>query len=331
MTAMNRRTILSHTLALTGLPALARAAAGGGVRFGVITDVHQDIMHDAVERVTAFVEAMVAAKVDFIVQLGDFCIPAEKNREFLAAWNRFPGPRWHVLGNHDMDGGKKREEAVAFLGMPSRYYHFDAGGVRFVVLDGNDRGGRAKGYARFIAEDQLRWLDETLAAAGLPVILLIHQPLDNDGGVENHAAVRTILEKSRAGQPGVVAVLSGHLHQDYLRTLNGIAHLQINSASYVWLCEKGRQQVYDEAIHKSHPHLQSVAPYRDPLWAVVTVDAAAKTLTLTGRSTAWVGPDPWQRGAEEKSHPKAVCRPAITDRRVPEPGPQEAAAPESGE
>lgn len=139
---MHRRTFLTHSiLTVTGLPALTRAASGSVLRFGIITDLHQDIMHDAVERVTAFVDAMIAAKADFIVQLGDFCIPLERNRAFLAAWNRFPGPRRHVLGNHDMDGGMKREEAVAFLGMPSRYYAFDAGGVRFVVLDGNDPGG----------------------------------------------------------------------------------------------------------------------------------------------------------------------------------------------
>ena len=313
---MHRRRFLSHTITLAGLPALTRAAAGGGVRFGVITDLHQDVMHDAVSRVTAFVDAMTAAKADFIVQLGDFCVPAEKNRAFLAAWNRFAGPRWHVLGNHDMDGGRKREEAVAFLGMPARHYTFDAGGVRFVVLDGNDRGGKARGYARYVADDQLRWLDETLAAAELPVIVFIHQPLDNDEGVENHAAVRALLEKPRAGRPGVAAVLSGHLHQDYLRTLGGIAHLQINSASYVWVGDKCRRTVYDEALHKAHPHLASVVPYRDPLWALVTVDPAAGTLTLSGRSTEWIGPDPWQRGTPEKVHPRETCRPAITDRKV---------------
>ena len=313
---MHRRTLLTHAITLTGLPALTHAASAGGIRFGVISDLHQDIMHDAIERVTAFVDAMTAAKADFIVQLGDFCVPVERNREFLAAWNRFPGPRWHVLGNHDMDGGRKRDDVVAFLGMPSRHYSFDAGGVTFVVLDGNDRGGKARGYARFVADDQLQWLESTLAAAALPVVVLVHQPLDHDDGVENHAAVRALIEKPQPGRPGVAAVLSGHLHQDYLRTLNGIAHVQINSASYVWLGEKGRRMVYPEPVHQAHPHLASVAPYRDPLWAMVVIDAEAGTLTLTGRSTEWVGPDPWQRGAPESSHPRTACRPAISDRSL---------------
>ena len=73
------------------------------VRFGLIADIHPDVMPDGIERVRAFVAAMQRAKVDFILQLGDFCWPAPRNRPFLEAWNQFPGPRFHVLGNHDMD------------------------------------------------------------------------------------------------------------------------------------------------------------------------------------------------------------------------------------
>ena len=52
--------------------------------FGVIADVHQDIMHDGVSRLRAFVEAMNDAKPDFSIQLGDFCVPHERNAEFMA-------------------------------------------------------------------------------------------------------------------------------------------------------------------------------------------------------------------------------------------------------
>jgi len=43
--------------------------------------------------------------------------------------------------------------------MPGRHYGFDRGGVRFLVLDGNDPGGTQGGYNRFIADDQKAWLD----------------------------------------------------------------------------------------------------------------------------------------------------------------------------
>jgi 3',5'-cyclic-AMP phosphodiesterase len=295
------------------LPSLGRSTVTGKLRLGVITDVHQDVMHDGVERLAAFIQSARDAEVDFIVQLGDFCQPHERNRPFLEAWDQFAGPRYHVLGNHDMDGGRGRDHTVEFYGMPSRYYSFDRGGIRFIVLDGNDPGGATGGYARHVASEQQAWLDGRLAACALPVIVLIHQPLESSGGVDNREAVRAVLEKSRGEScPGVVACLSGHLHRDYVRPINGIAHVQINSASYVWLPAKARRQVYREALHQAHPYLDHVAPYRDPLWAIVTVDHDAGTLAVQGRSSAWVGPDPWERGASESDYPRDRNRPAIS-------------------
>ncbi|HAA77829.1 TPA: hypothetical protein DCE37_22205, partial [Candidatus Latescibacteria bacterium] len=64
------------------------------VRFGIVSDVHKDVMQEA--------------KPDFILQLGDFCTPIPQNLEFLTIWNRFSGPRYHVIGNHDMDGDREK-------------------------------------------------------------------------------------------------------------------------------------------------------------------------------------------------------------------------------
>ncbi|MBN8456872.1 MAG: metallophosphoesterase [Verrucomicrobia bacterium] len=312
----NRRHFLTSCAgALCVLPVPALAAAGTGkIRFGLITDIHQDVMHDGPERLSRFIAAMKEEKVDFIVQLGDFCVPHERNRAFLDEWNKFSGPRYHVLGNHDTDGGYKREQAVAFLGMPGRFYRFDQGGIRFLALDGNDRGGTTKGYPKFIAADQIDWLKRELDEATMPVIVLIHQPLESAGGVDNGEQVRGLLETSRRdGRPGVAAVLTGHLHLDYVRRINGIPHIQFNSASYVWLPGNDRRKIYDEAAHKAHPYLDHVAPYRDPLWAVVTLDKSAGTLSIKGRRTEWVGPDPWERKAPEKDYPRDITRPAISD------------------
>lgn len=316
---MSRRHFLSTTGAgmawMVGpLPALARSPSSGKLRIGVITDVHQDVMHDGIARLTAFITAMEREQVDLIVQLGDFCQPHERNRDFLEVWNRFQGPRYHVLGNHDMDGGRGREVTVGFYGMPSRYYAFEQGGVRLIVLDGNDPGGTARGYARHIAQDQREWLEGELAATKLPVIVLVHQPLESPGGVDNQEEVRAILERSRGeNRPGVAACFSGHLHRDYVRRLNGIAHVQVNSASYVWLPGDTRRNVYAAEHHQAHPYLDHVAPYRDPLWALITVDHDAGRLTVQGRTSEWVGPDPWERGAPESDYPRELTRPAISD------------------
>ena len=123
---LNRRGFL-HRLAVA--PAVATALGtnrsdaaasppgSGRVRFGMISDIHPDMLPDGLERVQAFVAAMQQTKVDFIIQLGDFCWPAPSNRRYLDAWNAYSGKAYHVLGNHDMDDGYTREQTVAYCGI----------------------------------------------------------------------------------------------------------------------------------------------------------------------------------------------------------------------
>ena len=67
-------------------------------KFAVCTDVHQDLIHDAPERIQKFIATAEKENVDFIIQLGDFCMPFEKNEPFLKIWDSFDGPKYHVLG-----------------------------------------------------------------------------------------------------------------------------------------------------------------------------------------------------------------------------------------
>lgn len=311
----SRRVFLGRAAALglaCALPGCVPRPDGPRVRFGVITDVHQDVVADGPARLAAFLAAMRAADVDFIVQLGDFCVPHPRNRAFLDLWRGWAGPAYHVLGNHDFDGGYKPEQVRAFYGMATSYHRFRAGGVEFFALDGNEPGGKAKGYKRFIGPRQLAWLEAGLRATPGPKVVLVHQPLDDPQGVENGADVRAVLARH-----AVLACLSGHLHQDYLRVLDGVAHLQLNSASYHWLGEPAAaRETLAPEVHRANPSLRNVALYRDPLWAVVTLDLARAELRVEGRATAWVGPDPWARGAPAAAHPPAVVRPAIGDRRT---------------
>lgn len=295
------------------------------LRFGVITDVHQDIMHDAVDRITAFVEAMTARGVDFVIQLGDFCRPEPRNDGFLEAWNRFEGPRHHVIGNHDMDGGHSRDEVVAYYGMPARYYSFDLRGLHFIVLDGNDPGGTSAGYARFIGPEQLDWLREDLAAHPLPTVVFVHQPLGSSDGIENRAEVRDVLESARRleGHPGVVAVFAGHSHVDCARLVGGIYHLWIHSASYVWVGSEHRHRSYADEIHEKHEWIDRTCPFRGPLWAVVSIDLVEGSLEVEGRATDWVGPDPIACGADPQEGywgwAARYSHPRISSWRVPLP------------
>ncbi|MFG0253286.1 MAG: metallophosphoesterase family protein [Phycisphaerales bacterium JB038] len=301
------------------------SADNATLRFGVITDVHQDIMHDGAARLRAFVRAMREAKVDFIAQLGDFCVPHERNDAFLAVWREFDGPRYHVIGNHERDGGYNRAQIVEYFGMPNRYYSFDRAGVHFIVLDGNDRGGASGGYPRFIAEEQLEWLRNDLASTTRPTIVMIHQPLDSVDGVDNRAAVRTLLEQARRDpkQAEVIAVLAGHSHVDYCRLIAGIHYLLVNSASYQWVGGKYQHESYPPEVHAAAPYLGHTCPYREPLWAIVSLDLEQRLIQIEGRSTAWVGPSPVACGADHENEywgwRPTYSQPRISSWRFPLP------------
>jgi Icc protein len=323
---ISRRALIRRFVLAPATLALATRVAGQErpprrLTFGLISDIHPDVMPDGTERVQAFAAAMKEARADFILQLGDFCWPHPRNQAFLDAWNAFGGPRHHVLGNHDMDGGCQREQTAAFYGMPGPHYAFQAGPVRGLVLDGNEPGGKAAGYKRFIGPAQAAWLEREMEQAAGPVLLFIHQPFDSDGDgcLENAAAIRALVERAQAAHPGrIVAVFSGHRHLDSQRVVNGVRHIQVNSASYWWLDNPAaHRQTYPPEVHKKYPYLDHVAAYRDPLWALVTLDFAKGELVIQGRHSEWIGPNPWQRGQAEDSaqslHPR--LHPWISDRR----------------
>jgi predicted phosphodiesterase len=286
------------------------------LRFGLIADVHQDVMHDGPQRIEAFTEEMNEAKADFICQLGDFCWPHERNRGFLERWRQFDGPRHHVLGNHDMDGGYTRDHTVAFLGMPGKHYSFDKQGVHVMVLDGNETGGKSEGYKRYISKKQLSWISKDLRATLLPTIVFTHQALDHSTGVENSEDVRKTLEeaKTKTGQKKVVACFCGHHHDDQAKHIDGIHYIRINSASYAWLGGEFKHESYGKDIHRDFPWISHTAPYKDPLWAFVEMDVTKGRLVVRGRKTSWVGPTPWELGIDKETKDPNVCAPRISDR-----------------
>jgi hypothetical protein len=206
--------------------------------------------------------------------------------------------------------------------MPGVHDAFNAGAVRCLVLDGNEPGGTSRGYKRFIAPEQRKWLHGELAHADRPLLLFVHQPLDGQvtdagGYLENAQEIRDLLEQAEASQPGrIVAVFSGHLHLDYERVVHGIRYVQVNSASYYWLnTPAARRETFPSETHRKHPFLSHVAAYREPLWALVTLDFMRGEMTITGRSSAWVGPDPWERG-EKLQLSRNELQPTISNRHT---------------
>ena len=119
------------------------------VRFAIASDFHAPDIPDGEHRVATFIKAANDEKVDFIIELGDFCRLDSASQVYRDLWNSFPGSKYHVIGNHDMDR-YTFEEYTQGMNMPARYYSFDQGDFHFIVLDGNNLfdGKKYTHYAR---------------------------------------------------------------------------------------------------------------------------------------------------------------------------------------
>jgi predicted phosphodiesterase len=302
---------------LLPIPLAAAKKMKSPVKFGVCADVHKDIMHDADERLLTFVQSARKEVCDFIIHLGDFCRPYDYNLSFMKVWNSFAGPTYHVLGNHDMDGGFNREQVVKYWQAKGQYYSYDVDNVHFVVLDGNDVNpspDKASGYARYIGKEQQEWLRKDLAATRYPTIVYSHQSIENHQGVENRIEIQYIFQRANeeAGFNKVIACFSGHHHTDYYTQIEGIYYIQINSMSYSWVGEKYKRIRYSQEVDEKYPWIKYTIPYKEPLYAIVSV--GPKGIKITGRKTEFVGPGPKALGMPEAKEEPIV--PYISNRKL---------------
>lgn len=261
------------------------------IRFGIIADLHQDIMHDAPQRLGKFLAAMDEVKPDAIIQLGDFAVPSKKNQSFLDPFNDASMKPMHVLGNHDMDGGHTRQQCMDTWGMPSFYYARNVGGVLLLVLDGNDKDSPTHqgGYARFIGPEQVEWLKEQLSTASVPVIVVSHQPLAGPSAIDNAREIQDVLGEHSSK---ILFAMNGHTHIDYLVEEQGVVYWHVNSASYKWVGGNHIHTSYPTEIHEKFPYISYTCPYREPLYATLTIDPKNSRIQIDGTSTKWVGPSP---------------------------------------
>ncbi len=328
--SINRRAFLKRVgmslgAVSLGVPRSALAALDP-MTFGLCADVHQDVMHDAPERLTAFVDAMEARNARFIAQLGDFCVPKPANRAFLDIFNGFTGEHYHVLGNHDTDAdnltkkGYSQQETKKFWGMDGNAYSFVQGGIRFIAIDGNDPPGTGStDYPRHVGSKQLTWLARELEGTSEPVIMLSHQSAENEEGLDNAGAVREVLERANddAGYQRVLACFSGHHHLNYAASVKGIPYVQVNSMSYFWVGDTCENFAYSPETHARHPMLQFTAPYRDPIWTTVEVDPSAGEIRIAAMTSEWAGTPPDALGYESPPSRRRGMSPATDARTLP--------------
>ena len=285
------------------------------------SDVHLPTMHDAEKRITTFIDSMKIAKPDFIIELGDFGIPKKEFEPYFNIWNSFPGPKYHVIGNHEMDGGTTLDEAVSYRNLPNSYYSFDQKGFHFIVLDGNDKEfPDQKGYKSFVGKEQISWLRNELDEAEYPIIIFSHQGIGSDPGnpgerysIKNAEELREIFEhhNQSAKKSKIIACFNGHTHHDDAEQINGIWYITINSMAYKWLGEEYEHIRYSAELDKHYKWIKYTAPYRDPLFTVVEISTAGY-IKMSGKYSSYVGPSPWELGYPE--HLKKFVKPQITER-----------------
>jgi predicted phosphodiesterase len=227
----------------------------GTARFGIVTDSHyadadtvgSRYYRHSLDKLTECVELMNTQKVDFLIELGDFKDqnnpPVEQKtitylRAIEEVFQRFNGPTYHVLGNHDMDSISKDQFLTNVentnIDRAKSYYSFDFNGVHFVILDANYKSdGTDYNHGNFdwtdanIAPAEINWLKQDLATAHEPVIVFTHQLLDGTGSVyvNNATDTRQILEQSGK----VTSVFQGHHHEGSYSYIEGIHYYTLKA------------------------------------------------------------------------------------------------------
>jgi len=301
------------------LPAAARArlqTLSKPVRLGMITDLHQDTMHDGPQRLGRFLAAMQKERPDAIIQLGDFAVPAAANQPLIDSFNNAHPVALHVLGNHDADLGHTYEQTQVAWGMKDRYYSRDIGGVRVIVLDGNEKPpNHVSGYPSHIGPQQIAWLKNTLQSHEGPVLVLSHQPLAGPWAVDNADEVQGVLT---AASDRVLLAVNGHSHLDYLVRTGNVGYLHLNSASYVWVGRAFRRQTHAPQIHDAYLKIASACTYREALFTTLTIDPVSGSIHVQGCDSEWVGESPAERGRDK--HPDLIdgeqIVPRIRSRRI---------------
>jgi hypothetical protein len=109
-------------------------------------------------------------------------------------------------------------------------------------------------------------------------------------------------------------VFSGHHHQDYYNVINGIHYVQINSMSYQWMGADYARAHYDATIESAYPSAKYTAPYKDPIWAFLTIHKNG-VVKIKGKTSTFLPPTP-EEMHRPKLHGGYPDVPYISDRSI---------------
>ena len=167
----------------------------------------------------------------------------------------------------------------------------------------------AGGYASYVGEEQVEWLKEQLETLDGPIIVASHQPLAGAYAVDNAEELQTVLGDAASK---VILVINGHSHIDEVIRVRNVTYMHVNSASYKWVGGDHRHESYSEEIHGEHRWISYTCPYRDSLYATLSVDPVSHTIRVKGTRSSWVGKSPAELGID--MHPNLISGEQIAPR-----------------
>ncbi len=316
-------------------------------KFLVFSDLHVDIMPDAVARMQVILEAAKQNDVDFLLDLGDtmypdvdflqkyapesitlreerawfICDRDDEKKTINSMLEACKKPIYHVLGNHDLDSCTKKT-ACRYYHMPSPYYFFDEGGVRFIALDTNfirederyidfshcNYRDYKTDQTTWLTEEQLAFIEKSVQESSGPCVLLSHCSLgDTRQSIHNMPPLHALIRRLNCPERRIVLALNGHTHLDGVCVREGVPMMNVNSASNVWIGHKYSATRYSETISRLYPHIKGCAPYWDALFAIIEINPNG--IVVTGRSSSYVGPGPYELGfpIQEHYHERSAC------------------------
>ena len=271
------------------------------IKFTVFSDLHHHpawYKTDAPARLKAIQERALQSNSEFLLHLGDFSHKPSACPELIKQFKEFELPGYFVLGNHEFDIDSY-ETVLKTMGMENGYYFFDHGGFRFVIMDENwfrDFPGcyfhysernyfDHPGFRDWMPPEEIAWVRDTIMNSPYPCILASHAPIyyapNPQTGIQCKEELLQIIRDSR-GTPGeVILCLNGHYHRSGLDLFEGVAYLDVNSASFNWV-PKPHDLFPVKEWYKEYECIGNMAIFEKPVSAEVVIDTEEKTVEVIG-------------------------------------------------
>ncbi|MDP1732468.1 MAG: metallophosphoesterase [Devosia sp.] len=221
------------------------------MKIAIITDIHhgpqshtKEAGWDALAVIRDFIWHAGEQRADLVLDLGDRISDTSRDTdrqvtaEVAEVFRTFHGPRYHVLGNHDVSN-LTIEDSEEILGQSMQSQVVDLGETRLILWQPGVKITVGVGFPHVVPG--LPWLVDALNADERPAIIATHVPLSGHSQIGNyyfesnpqystypdHAVVREAVEAT-----GRAALwLSGHVHWNTVTNVRGVKHLTVQSVS----------------------------------------------------------------------------------------------------